>query len=326
MAILTVGVGQEYSTLSAAVAASANGDVIQVQAGTYTNDFASINTNITIEGVGGMVNLVATVSPPNGKGILVTNGNITLDNISFSGATVPDGNGAGIRYESGNLTINNCYFFNNQDGLLGGADPTGSITINNSEFANNGAGDGFTHNLYVGAIEQLTVNNSLFTGAIAGHEIKSRALNNTIENTRIIDGTAGTASYSLDFPDGGNVVLTNDVIEKGPNAQNNAIISFGEETSSPYAGSSLSISGTTVINDYGSHAVLIQNTDAAMTPTLTNNQFYGLSSSQIGTATQSGDTTLSTEPALDLSQPFLASASPSPTPAPCPPERPAPRR
>jgi hypothetical protein len=62
MATLTVGTGSgfEYSTLAGAIAASQDGDVIQVQAGTYTNDFAAITTSITIEGVGGMVNLVAT--------------------------------------------------------------------------------------------------------------------------------------------------------------------------------------------------------------------------------------------------------------------------
>src|SRR6202142_959275 len=102
MATITVGAGKEFSTLAAAIAASQNGDVIQVQAGTYTNDFATIKTNITIEGVGGMVNLVATVPPPNGKAILVTNTDVTLDNIAFSGAKVADGNGAGIRYQAGN--------------------------------------------------------------------------------------------------------------------------------------------------------------------------------------------------------------------------------
>jgi hypothetical protein len=51
MATLTVGSGSgfEYSTLSSAIAASQDGDVIQVQAGTYTNDFATISTSITIE-------------------------------------------------------------------------------------------------------------------------------------------------------------------------------------------------------------------------------------------------------------------------------------
>ncbi len=297
MATLTVGAGQEFSTLAAAINASQNGDVIQVQAGTYTNDFATITTNITIEGVGGMVNLVATVPPPNGKAILTTDGNITIDNVSFSGAAVPDGNGAGIRYETGNLTINNCYFFNNQEGLLGGSDTSGSITINNSEFANNGAGDGFTHNLYVGEIATLTVNNSLFTSAVVGHEIKSRALNTIVENSRIIDGATGTASYSIDAPNGGNVVLTNDVIEKGPNSQNSAIISIGEETSSPYANTSLKISNTTVVNDLGSNAVLIQNADPSLVPVLTSDQLFGLNSSHIttsGTTSQSGVTNLTT--------------------------------
>ena len=89
-----------------------------MQAGTYTNDFASINKNITLHGVGGMVNLVASGNISNGKGIFVVNGNVNIDHFSFSGAKVADGNGAGIRFESGNLVLDNDYFFNNQDGLL----------------------------------------------------------------------------------------------------------------------------------------------------------------------------------------------------------------
>jgi hypothetical protein len=88
MAVLTVGPGQtfEFTTLSAAVAASHDGDVIQVQAGTYVNDFATVNTKITIEGMDGMVHLLATVPPSNGKAILVTNTDVTLRNLEFSGA------------------------------------------------------------------------------------------------------------------------------------------------------------------------------------------------------------------------------------------------
>ena len=72
---LTIAKGRSafaISTISAAVAASHDGDVIAVQAGTYANDFATISTDITLHGVGGMANFVATVAPPNGKGILVT--------------------------------------------------------------------------------------------------------------------------------------------------------------------------------------------------------------------------------------------------------------
>src|SRR5690349_19677889 len=116
MSTLNVGAGQQYSTLASAVAASHDGDVIKVQAGTYTNDFAEIRTKITIEGVGGMAKFVATGNVPNGKGILVTDTDVTLDHIELTGAAVKDLNGAGIRYQGGNLTITNSYIHDNQNG------------------------------------------------------------------------------------------------------------------------------------------------------------------------------------------------------------------
>ena len=39
---LTVGPEQEFATVAAAVAASADGDTIQVLSGTYVNDFSEI--------------------------------------------------------------------------------------------------------------------------------------------------------------------------------------------------------------------------------------------------------------------------------------------
>ncbi len=306
MATLTVGPGEQFATLSAAIAASHNGDVIQVQAGTYTNDFAIINTNITIEGVGGMVNLVATEAPPNGKAILVTNSNVTMDNIAFSGAEVPDGNGAGIRYQAGNLTLNDCYFHNNQDGLLSAADPSGSITINNSEFADNGTGDGLTHNLYVGEVGTLTINNSYFHDAVVGHEIKSRALKTVIENSRIIDGPTGTASYSIDLPNGGDAIIVNNIIEQGPDSQNPAIIHIGGGSGPFYTGSSVQISNNVIVNDLhagDARAVLNQST---IPVSLSNNEVYGLTSSQIasGPTTATGTRFLTTEPTLYTNHPW----------------------
>ena len=71
MSTLNVGTGQLYTTISAAVAAAHDGDVVSVQAGTYTNDFPTITHQITLQSASaGMVNMVATVSPPNGKAIL----------------------------------------------------------------------------------------------------------------------------------------------------------------------------------------------------------------------------------------------------------------
>ena len=61
-----------------------------VHAGTYTNDYASISNNITLQGVGGMVSMVSTGQILNGKGIFITSGNITINNFEFSGAKVAD--------------------------------------------------------------------------------------------------------------------------------------------------------------------------------------------------------------------------------------------
>jgi hypothetical protein len=308
MATLTVGVNQHYSTLSSAIAASHSGDTIEVAAGTYTNDFAEITDDITIVGVGGMVDLVATTAPPNGKAILVTDGNDTIENVSFSGAKVADGNGAGIRYQSGNLTLINDYFHDNQDGLLAASNQAGSITIKTSEFAHNGTGDGQTHNLYVGEVGTLTIDASLFTGAVVGHEIKSRADTTIIENSRIIDGPTGTASYSIDLPDGGKATITNNFIEQGPDSQNPAIIHYGGE-GGPYAGSSLSISGNIVLNDLHSASARLLLNQTSVSGSITGNTIYGLTSSQLttGPATEASNTfPTGSEPALDLSHPFTS--------------------
>jgi hypothetical protein len=305
--ILSVGPGQQYSIIGAAIAASHDGDTIQVQAGTYINDFATIDTDITLRGVGGIVNLVGTEQIPNGKAILVTRGNDTIENFSFSGAQVADQNGAGIRYEAGNLILNNDYFHDNQEGLLAAADPNGTITINNSEFDHNGIGDGFTHNLYVGQIGALTINNSYFHDAVVGHEIKSRAAQTTIENSRIQNGPTGTGSYSIDLPNGGNALIQNNVIEQGPFSENSVIIASGEE-GNIYAHTSLEVYNNQILNDLSLFPLAIDNRTSA-TAQISGNQFYGLESNQIATGlfAASNNTFLSAEPALITTHPWPAS-------------------
>ena len=312
--ILTVGAGKEYSTIAAAIGASQNGDTIQVQAGTYTNDFATISDNITLEGVGGMVNMVCTEQIPNGKAILVTDGNDTINNFSFTGAQVApsDDNGAGIRWEAGNLTLNDDYFFNNEEGLLGGPSG-GTIIINYSEFANNGvsdpnaAGYGYTHNLYIGNAAQATINNSYFHNVNIGNQIKSRAQNTTVENTVIEDGSTGTGSYDIDLPNGGNALIQNNFIQKGPLAQNPAVITIGEEGVSN-ATSSLQVSGNTIVNQLSSSSSTGVRNDTSATVHIFGNQVYGLTASQIaaGPNTQANDVFLSTAPALITTHPWSA--------------------
>jgi len=317
---LTVGQGQQFATISSAIAASRDGDIIQVQAGTYTNDYASINTKITLQGVGGMVKMVSTGDIGNGKGILITNTDVTIDHFEFSGAQVADNNGAGIRYQGGALTVTNSYFHDNQNGLLANPSSTGTITIRNSEFDHNGEGSGSTHNIYVGDIAKLTIDSSFFHDAVIGHEIKSRAEETVITNNRIYDEN-GTSSYSIDLPNGGKATISGNVIQQGVNGDNPNIIAFGAE-GGIHAGSSATISNNTVMNDMGRGAFVW---DASGSPiSVSGTKAWNVATMSSGSGvTVSGTTTLSSEPALDLSHPWSSTSSPPPSPPPPPPPPPS---
>ena len=304
--ILTVGVGEEYATLSAAVAASRSGDVIEVSAGIYVDDFATVADQITIEGVGGLATFVQSAGAviPNGKAILTIDNSATIDNLAFDNAHVPSGNGAGIRYEAGNLTINGSYFNGNQDGLLANPVAGGTIDISGSEFTDNGIGDGYTHNIYVNDVAELNIQNSFFHDSIVGHEIKSRASVTIINNNRIDSGPAGTGSYGIDLPDGGTDTVTNNIIEKGPNSSNDVFIHYGGE-GGPYAGSSLLVQGNTFLNDQAGGAIGVYN-QTAIQAVINANSTYNLPANEIanGPAAVTNTTSLASEPALDTSHPF----------------------
>lgn len=323
--ILTVGIGSafQYHTISSAIAASQNGDTIRVQAGTYTNDTAIIRTSINLEAVGGRVVMKETVAVPNQKGILVvgtydTAPTVSIDGFDFTGAQTPNGNnGAGVRYQNGNLTLTNDYFHNNQNGIL--ATPTvagtGSIVIDHSEFAFNGRGDGYTHNIYIGDIGSFTLTNSYSHDTAEGHEVKSRAENNVITNNRIFDN-ASTSSYSIDLPNGGNALISQNTIEQGAHGHNRVIIAYGEE-GNLHAGQNFQVSDNVIVNDMASVTMLWNR--GVGTAQLSGNQFFGIPAGKIlsGAGSETGDTTLATRPTLDTtSHPYGVIAAPPPTSSP----------
>lgn len=276
-----------------------------MQAGTYTNDFPGYIHGLTIEGVGGLAVLTTTAgnSPGNGKAYLDVLGNTTLKNLDISGVSVPDQNGAAVRYESGNLRIENSVLHGNQNGLLTAADPNGTIGIERSEIYGNGIGDGHTHNLYVSAIAQFTLTNSYVHDANVGHEVKSRAANNTITNNRIFDNSS-TASYSIDLPNGGNATISGNVIEQGPNTDNGAIVAYGEEGASN-GGNQVTFTDNTVRNDHTGSSALFWNTSGASI-SASGNTVYGLTASELdwaGTVSGAGFTFTGTPPALDTTSP-----------------------
>lgn len=314
MSILTVGSGQQYATLKAAVGAAQSGDTIQVRAGTYTNDFAYIDKALTIRGVDGMAHFTATVPPTNGKAILTTSANVVLENIELSGAKVADRNGAGVRVEGGTLTLQDCYVHDNENGILSNA-ATQAVVIRESEFAFNGAGDGYSHGIYVSG-QKLEISDSYFHDTAVGHEIKSRAAVTTITDSRIFD-LSGTASYSVDLPNGGTVVLKDNVIEQGAASENPAVVSFGVE-GNLWSGSSLTMTDNVIVNSLGKGTGVVNATSA--TVTLTGTDLYGMTASQLvsGPATVADTKLLSARPALDTSAPWQDTAAPPPDPDPQP--------
>ena len=225
-----VGPGRTLATPSAAAAVARDGDTVLIDAGTYVGDVATwTQDDLTLRGQGGRAHLRAGGRSAQGKAIWVIAGDrTTVDRVEFSGATVPDQNGAGIRQEGDGLTVTRSWFHHNQNGILAGANPASDIVIRRSRFFRSGAGDGYTHNLYIGAVRSLTVTGSYLWGADVGHELKSRAARNTIVGNRIADGDA-TASYSVDLPDGGASLIAGNVIIQGPNSENSALVSYGAE-------------------------------------------------------------------------------------------------
>jgi hypothetical protein len=228
MATLTVSQGQ---SIQAAIDAASSGDTINVQAGTYNDQFLTIEKSLVLRRNGRVV-MTEDTDPTNGKA-MITEGqagiSVAINGFDISGVHVADNNGAAVRHEGGALTLTDDYFHDNQEGLLGnGDDPNGTISVQHSEFARNGDGSGFTHNFYAGAIASVSIDNSYFHDAVVGHEIKSRAASTSVTNSRVFDNSA-TASYSIDAPNGGVLNVANSQIEQGPNSENRNIFAWGEE-------------------------------------------------------------------------------------------------
>lgn len=294
-ATLTVGPGKTYAKPCAAIAAAKAGDTIEVDAGSYDGDTCAWDTdNLTVKGVGGRAT-IHTTAPVGNKGIFtITAANATIENFEFSGAVSSDSNGAGIRHQGLNLTVRGSYFHDNEDGILGSpakdkgatAQPgQGSVTIEGCEFANNGAGDGQSHNMYIGNYGTFTLHGSYTHGAKKGQLVKSRAYVSFLLYNRITDEAGTTASYEVDLPNGGTSYLVGNLIEQSAASENDNIIETGAEgVKNPT--NHLYVVSNTIVNDYGKGTFVLDA--AGTTPTtIANNIFVGK-----GTITNAASPTL----------------------------------
>lgn len=287
-AALQVGPGQPYATPCAAIAVAGDGATILIDAaGNYDGDVCAWSTSgLTLRGVNGRPHIDAAGNNAQGKAIWVIAGdNTTIDNIELSGCHVPDANGAGIRQEGTNLTVRNAYFHDNENGILADANAASTITIEHSEFAHNGAGDGYSHNLYIGHVAQLVFRYNWSRDAVVGHLLKSRAARNDILYNRLTGEAGGTESYEINLPNGGLSYVIGNLVEQPATTQNGAMLDYLSEGFGPNTDDRLFVVNNTFVNDRG-NGTFLQIDATATTPAVARNNIFhgsGTPSSQAST-------------------------------------------
>ncbi len=246
-----VGATQTYTMPSQVAPLVNHGDTVNIDAGTYNSNVCAWNkNNLLIRCINGMAHLKSNGLSYGDKGIWVIQGNnTTIDHIEFSLCTSTSQNGAGIRQEGINLTVRNCYFHDNENGILAGAITGCKITIEYCEFNLNGAGDGFSHNLYIGHVDTLMFRYNYSHHCKIGHELKSRANYNYILYNRLGNEATGTASREIDLPNGGISIIMGNIIQQGANGTNSGIIGYGLEGLSNSGWHNLYLINNTIVNE-----------------------------------------------------------------------------
>ncbi len=272
---LVVGPTRNLKAPSQAAAVAANGDVIRIDPATYADCAIWNASRLIIEATGPGVLIAGKTCA--GKAIFITEGaDITIRGITFADASVPDHNGAGIRAAGANLTVEHSRFLNNENGILAGGGPDSVLRITDSAFVGNGACiEACAHGVYAGApIGLLDIERCSFLDTRIAHHIKSRARNTIIRDNRIEDGPSGTSSYLIDIPNGGNVLIEGNTMQKGPRSSNPGVaISIGAEGVRNPTGS-LVIRDNVFRNDAPGRTIFVRNSTA--TPAeLTGNTLTG---------------------------------------------------
>ena len=277
--ILRVGFGEAFSVPSAAAASAKTGDIVEITSGTY-EDCAVWPVgagSITIRAAGNGP-VVVTGHVCERKALFVIKAdNVLVSGITFRGATSPLHNGAGIRAEGRNLTVERSRFVDNEEGILAAPQADSTIIIHDSYFRGNGnciLPDGCAHGVYVNRLDRLVVQRCTFVEQHAGHHVKSRANRTEILESTIEDGREGTASYLVDIPNGGTLIMRDNKLEKGPKSENSmAAVSLGEEGNSNQTPEIL-IENNHFSNDMPVETAFVRNVTGTVA-TLRNNVLSG---------------------------------------------------
>jgi len=255
--VLRVGEGEEFSSLLTAVEAAVEGDVIEVMAGVYYDEFIQSALNhLTLRGVGGL----AHVTPKDyrlGKSseildddphqaMWTLNGNdVRIENLGFAGAISQDKNGVGLRLKGRDSHVCNGYFYDNDIGVVAEA---GHTQIRFSEFDANGqSGNPQASQLWVGG-DRLTLVGNYFHTPLRGDQIRSYAMDNEINYNMILDGDRGGATMNVALPYAGKAVLMGNVLQKSEQSGSDIFVAFGEQQVDSTAENRLFFVNNTVVS------------------------------------------------------------------------------
>ncbi len=215
-----------HFSLAEAVAQSKPGDTVLLAPGIYQQAALVTTPGITIKGEPGAHLKGRAIA---GKAALVVRADdVVIDGIECSGIRVRDRNGACVRIEGRNITIRNVYFHDNEEGVLGGVG--GTVLVEDSIFERNGARGGYAHGLYIGRRVELFHfrRNKVLSTKDEGQGVKSRAIRTIIEDN-IIAGLDSRDSRAIDIPNGGDIIIRRNILQKGPNSANSQMIGLGLE-------------------------------------------------------------------------------------------------
>ncbi len=229
--VLHVGGSAILQTPGQAALVALDGDRIEIEPDLYHGCAVWHASHLTIVADGPGV--VIDGSDCFAQGIFLIFGNaITVRGITFARARAPDHTGAGIRAEGAGLTVENSRFIDNENGILAIGPPGSVVHVTDSEFRGNGSCKGAcAHAIYAGTpIRLLRIDRCRFRDTHIAHNVKSRARNTIVLDSRIEDARSGTSSYLIDIPNGGNLLVQHNVLAKGARSDNAlTAISIGEE-------------------------------------------------------------------------------------------------
>lgn len=245
-ATITVGPSGMHPAPCAAIAAAADGDIIEIDATvTYTKDYCAVDkNNLTIRGVGaGRAKIDAALEGvdmlPLGDAIWVVSAdNVTIEKVELTGAkNAITKKGAAVRQTGKGLTLTDCSIHDNDSGVVVDADPAGTVTISASEFAMNGieGGEDDPGHVSIGKIAKLTLTGSYLHHARQASMVISDAVENHIFYNRITSEAGGMSLFSLDFPLGGLTYVIGNIFHRSATDPNNKMIRYryGQGTLNP---------------------------------------------------------------------------------------------